>query len=414
MTTVRWRLGGLWQHPNFVKLWAAQLISLSGSQVSALAVPLTATLTLSATSTQMGIQNMLWTGGAFLAALFAGPWIDRISRRSILIGADLGRGVLAVSIPVAATIGILHIEQLYVVAFLFSVLTVFFDIAQMSFLPALIQKEHLVDGNSKLQASRSVVSIAGPNLAGVLVQLLTAPIAMIIDAVSFFCSAFLLRFIQVPEPAAKTNQGQQRLWKEMREGFQIVLRDPVLRSLAASSATVVFFLQVFFTLRVLYLVRDLDIAPVAIGVLSGIGSLAGFLGAVVAGKSARRFGRGPVIVGGMLLSGMGNLLLPLANGSAATILLFLGCGALLDGLGGPIYNINALSLRQTVTPDHMHGRVNATMRFLAISATPISAILSGVASDIVGVRLILMIAGIGQIFACLWIIYSPVWTLKRN
>ena len=409
MATTQTQPERLWRDSNFVKLWAAQTISLSGSQVSALAVPLTATITLHATATQLGIQNMLWTGGALLAALLAGPYVDRLPRRAVLIGADLGRGVFGLLVPLAALAGVLRMEVLYVVAFCFSVLSVLFDIAQASFLPTIIERERLVDGNSTLQASRSIVSVAGPSVAGAIVQVLTAPIAMVIDALSFFCSAGLQSLIRVAEPHTNHSTQRPRLWREIAAGFRLVLRDPVLRPIAASSATFVCFLQVFFALRILYLTREVGITPFTLGIIAAVGSSGSLLGVVFAGKAARRLGSGRVMIIGLLLSGLGNLLTPLAAGAFPLLVGLLMLGALLDGVGGPLYNITALSLRQTVTAPAIQGRVNATMRFLVIGATPLSALLSGLLAERIGICEVLTGAGIGMLAAFLWLLSPHVF-----
>jgi MFS family permease len=261
---------------------------------------LTAITILQATASQMGVQSMFWTGGSFLAALFAGPIVDRLPRRRILIGADIGRGLIITSVPFAAIVGVLSMEQMYVAALLFSVVTVVYDIASTSFLPELIERKRLVQGNSALQASRSVVTVAGPGIAGVVVQALTAPIAILIDAISYVLSACLVGLIRVPEPSHPSGKQQRAFWKEIGDGFGLVLRNPALRPLAATSATFVFFLQFFSVLRILYLTRTLGIGPATIGIISVVGSAGGFLGALLAARSARRLGLGPVLVGGVV------------------------------------------------------------------------------------------------------------------
>jgi MFS family permease len=386
------------------------LISLGGSQVTSLALPLTAITILHATASQMGVQSMFWTSGSFLAALFAGPIVDRLPRRRILIGADIGRGLIIASVPFAAIVGVLSMEQIYIVVLLFSVLTIVYDIANTSFLPELIQRKHLVEGNSALQASRSIMAVAGPGIAGVVVQAITAPIAILIDAISYVLSALLVGLIRVPEPSTPSGKEQRAFWKEIGDGFGLVLRNPVLRPLAATSATFVFFLQFFSVLRILYLTRALGIGPAAIGIISAVGSAGAFLGALLAARSARHLGLRPVMVGGVVLSGIGSLMTPLAAGVPIGVLLILMLGALLDGIGGTVYNINALSLRQAITHDEVQGRVNAAMRFFAIGTTPISALLSGMLGETIGVRTVLVIAGVGEILACLWLLLSDIRT----
>src|SRR5438105_11611746 len=194
------RPGGLWRHPEFVKLWTGQTISRFGSEISQLAIPLAAALVLDASPAQMGLLSAFEFAPFLLLSLFAGVWVDRVRRRPVLIVADIGRAVILGSIPVAAVLGVLRIEQLYVVGLLTGVLTVFFDVAYQAYLPVLVSREHLVEGNSKLEVSRSVAQILGPGVAGALVQIITAPFAVAIDAASFIASALCLLPIRSPEP----------------------------------------------------------------------------------------------------------------------------------------------------------------------------------------------------------------------
>src|SRR6266581_5807108 len=225
-------LSGLWRQPDFVRLWTGHTISRFGSEISQLAIPLTAALVLNASAFQMGLLGTFEFAPFLLLSLFAGVWVDRLRRQPILIVADIGRAVLLGSIPLAAVLGVLRIEQLYVVGVCTGVLTVFFDVADQSYLPALVSREHLVEGNSKLEVSRSVAQIAGPGVAGALVQLITAPMAVLVDALSFVASVISLLFIRVREPAPVRNDGPTgSIWSELREGLAVVLENPLLRSI---------------------------------------------------------------------------------------------------------------------------------------------------------------------------------------
>lgn len=396
----------LWHKPDFVKLWSAYVVSLAGAQVSGLAVPLTAVIALEATPSQMGVQSMCWTGGMVLAALVAGPWVDRLPRRRLMIAADIGRALLVTSVAVASVAGILTIEQLWIITFGVSALSVVFDVGSSSFLPSVLQRQDLVGGNSALEASRSVVSIAGPGAAGPLVQLLTAPIALLVDGVSYISSALFLGSLRVQEEKHEPS-ARKPMWREVGNGLRMVVRNPVLRALAGSSATVVFFLQFFITLQILYLTRSLDMTPAMIGVVAMIGGGSGFIAALLAASSARRFDSLRIMIGGLVLSALGGMMVPIATGSQPVILATLMFGAVLNGIGGPLYNINVTSIRQAVTPNAFLGRVNATMRFLVMAATPASALAAGFLAESMGVRPVLAMASGGQLLACLWLVRVP-------
>lgn len=404
----------MWQHRDFVKLWTAQMVSLGGSHISRLAMPLTAVVLLQASASEMGIIAALGACGSLLGALGAGPYVDRLPRRAVMVVVDLARALFCASIPLAAFSDHLCIEQLYIVSFLFGLFSVVFDVAYMAFLPTLVSHANLTQANSKLEASRSVVSLVGPGLAGMLVQAITAPVAVLLDGCSFLCSALFLRGITTAEAVPAVQQQRLGWWSEIRAGFRLVLDNRILCSIAGSSATFVFFLQIFSTLRMLYLTVNLGIEPMTLGIVSMIASLSALLGSCLAERSAQYFGVGAVVMGGLCLSGLGNLMVPLAGGSQMLILTLLLLGALLDGIGCPIYNINALSLRQKIIPNELQGRVNAIMRFLVIGLSPLSPLLAGLLGDMIGVRAVLVCAGIGQVLACLWFQFAPMAEPERS
>ena len=278
-----------------------------------LALPLTAILTLDATPAQLGILTAAATLPSLLVSLPAGAWVDRLRRRPVLIGADLGRALLLGSIPLAAVLGLLRIEYLYLVAALASALTVFFNVAADSYLPALIPRRQLVEGNSKLAASESLAQIAGPGVGGVLVQLITAPLAILVDAGSFLVSALCLRFIRTAEPAPPTGDQEQRIWHEIGEGLRLLAREPVLRAFAGCSGTLNGFGGIGDALFRLYALRHLAMSPALLGTIYALGSVAWLFGAVLVNRVTLRLGPGPTMLLGALLIGVANLLVPLAG-----------------------------------------------------------------------------------------------------
>ncbi|MDP9381925.1 MAG: MFS transporter [Chloroflexota bacterium] len=404
---------GLWRHGDFLRLWLAQTVSVFGTQITLVALPLAAVLALDASAAQVGILGAAERAPFLLFGLFAGVWVDRLRRRPIMIWADIGRALVLGSIPVAAVLGLLCIEQLYLVGFLAGVLTVCFDVAYQSYLPALVEREQLVEGNSKLEVSNSIASIAGPGIAGVLVQILTAPIAILADSLSYLGSALLLGLIRKPEPAPAP-RGEQRIWGEIGEGLGIVLRSPLLRAIAGCTGTSNLFSTGLFTVLVLYATRELGIEPAGYGlILAAIGPGA-LLGALLAARSARRFGIGPTISWSLLLSGVGLPLIPLASGPPTITVPLLAFVMFLLGLGGPIYNVNQVSLRQAITPARLLGRMNATMRFLVWGTMPVGSLLGGFLAEAIGLRQTMSVMVMGMLLAPLWVLLSPVRVLREQ
>ncbi|MGB7925000.1 MAG: MFS transporter, partial [Pyrinomonadaceae bacterium] len=256
---------GLWRHRDFLKLWGAHTTSVFGTQLASLAYSFTAVLTLQATPFQMGLLNATGSASAVLVGLFAGVIADRMRRRSLLIGTDLGRALLAATIPMAAALGVLRIGQLYIIRFLFGALSILAEVAHMAFLPSLVEREQLLEGNSKLSTTESVASIAGPSLSGVLVQLFTAPFAIIVDVVSFIFSALFIWTIRAPEPAPPRAVERPGVRAEIREGLEVVFGNPILRTLSQAIALHFLFVLAISTVFILYAVRELGIEPALLG-----------------------------------------------------------------------------------------------------------------------------------------------------
>lgn len=398
----------LWEHTDFLKLWTAQTISVFGDRFSELAIPLIAVLTLSATPGQMGILTAVTRAPFLLIGLFAGVWVDRLPRRPVLITGDLGRAVVLLSIPLAAALGGLSMLLLYAVGVLVGILTVFFDVAYQAYLPALVHRGQLVEGNSKLEATRSLAGLAGPSIAGVVIQLLSAPVAIVLDAISFVASGGLISLIRRRESAMERSvRGPVLL--QVREGLSVVLGNPLLRSIAGCTGTTNFFSSALFALYILFATRELNLGPAQIGVIFSIGGVTGLTGALTAGWVAHRLGVGRTIVGASLLFGLAQL--PVAAASAGTAWLLI-LSMMLVSFANPIYNINQVSLRQAITPHKLQGRMNATMRFLVWGTMPLGGILGGVLGTSLGLRAAIGVAAAGGLLAFLWVALSPVRTLQ--
>jgi MFS family permease len=410
-----WRRGP-WRRPDFARLWAGQSISVFGSLVSGTAIPFTAVLLLGATPWQMGLLNVARLLPGFLASPLAGVWVDRLPRRPILIGTDIGRAFLLLIIPVAYLLGGLGMAHLYAVAFLSSILTIFFDVAYQSYMPSLVDREDLVQGNSALTASASVAEVGAFSLAGWLVQVVGGPIAVLIDAVSFMVSAAFvgrIRTKETPPAPGKTEDGTPTgVRAEVAEGVRFVLRDPVLRSLAVALGCIECSWPMFGTVFLLYATKDLGFAPGVLGGIFAVGGAASFVGALAAGPVTRRFGVGAAMVGCVLVFGLGMAIVPLATGATLLSGALLVAQQLIVDPAATIYEINGVSLRQSLAPERMLGRVNAAMRFIGWGAMLAGSLLGGLLGGWIGVRATLVVAALLSMVAGAWLWASPVARLR--
>lgn len=400
----------LWRNAGFVTLLSGQTISLVGSEVSALALPLTAVLVLNANPAQMGILRAVEYAPAAIFGLFAGYWADRIRRRPVLILTDLGRGLLLGSIPLALYLGVHEMSYLYAIGFLIGVLTIFFSVAYQAYLPSLVRREHLVQANGTLEASRSTAGILGPGLAGTLVQLLSAPIAILADAASFVISATFMLFIREKEPAIPRRKS--RMWREIGAGLRFTFGHPLLRITLLTSGIVNLFSGILNAQSVLYMTRDLNITPLGIGGIFAASSVFGLLAAVLAGWIGGRLGIGRVLVASLLLLGIGWMSLPVAHGTPDVATLIVAVGASLGGIADGLYNVNAVSLRQLITPLSMQGRTAAAGRVVIWGAQPIGALAGGFLGVTLGLRYTLLITASGYLLAFLFGFFSPLRTLR--
>ena len=404
----------LWRHGDFLKLWSAQTISQFGSQITFLGLPIIAALVLDASPWQMGVLGAAEFAPFLLFGLFAGVWVDRLPRRPILIWSDVGRALVLLTIPLAALAGALRIEQLYAVGFLVGVGTVFFDVAYQSYLPSLVDRQQMVEGNSKLEIGRSVAQVSGPGVAGGLIELLTAPIALVVDSVSFLLSAAMLLLIRKPEPRPERSAEPRNVWQEIGEGLGVVLKSPLLRPIAFCTATSNLFSQIAFAVFVLFATRELGLDAGALGIAFSVGSVGALAGAAMAGRVAALLGVGPTIVAAIVFSGLGNLVVPLLAEPGSLALPVLAVGGLLTFAGGMLYNITQVSLRQAITPHRVQGRMNASMRFMVWGTIPIGALIGGFMGEQIGLRSTMLVGAIGGLSSGLWVLFSPVRALREQ
>ncbi|MCC5625294.1 MFS transporter [Nostoc sp. CHAB 5715] len=406
------QLKGLWQHSDFMKLWLGQTISLFGSAVTNLALPLTAALTLQATPAQMGLLKGAEFVPFLLIGLVVGVWVDRQRRRPILIAADLGRALLLGSVPIAAVFGLLRIEHLYLVAFGTGTLSVLASTASFAFVPTLIKREQLVEGNSKFAVSQTTSQTLGPGLAGILVQWLTAPVAIALDAVSFLLSAVLVLLIRAPEPVL-INSNKTNFWQELSEGAQVVLKNPLLRAIACCTSTLRMFTSVVETVYILYVTRTLGFSPAMVGFILATGAFGNLLGVLLTRRIERRLGLGRTIMGAAGIWGISYLFIPLTFNFNDVVILLLVTAAILSGLGDAVYQITQVSLRQALVPNRLQGRMTASLRFIIWSTVPVGAMLGGTLGESFGLQAALWIGAVGSSLAFLWVFCSPLRILRK-
>jgi len=396
--------------PDFRKLWIGQAISQIGSNITSVGLPLTAVLVLKASPVQMGFLSGVGVAAVPIFGLFAGAWVDRLRRRPILIAADLGRAVVLGIIPLEAMLHRLTIGDLYLVAVGSSILTVLFDVSYQAYLPSLIARENILTGNGRLALTESIAQIAGPGIAGILVQLITAPMAMLFDAGSFVCSAISVWLIRKRENMP-TRTLEPHNGREISEGLDASWRDPLLRALAGRKATSAFFLGFGSSLYILFTMRELGLTAALLGIIA-IGGTSGLFGAFLAEWLVRRFGFGRTFIGSAAVIEMAMLLIPLAHGSVAACSAFLIASQLGD-LAWPVYSISERSLRQAITPNHLLGRVNSSMHLLFHGVLPLGALAGGAIAQAVGMRQVLLVGAIGVLLSTMWLVFSPVRRLRE-
>ncbi len=399
---------GLWSHRDFVNLWLGQTISNFGSGITGIALPLTAVLVLAATPVQMGILGAVNGVSVLAVGLFAGVLVDRVRRRPLMLVTDLGRACILGTIPLAALLGVLGLWQLYIVAAVTGMLTVLFTVAHSAYLPSLIPQESLVEANSKLAMSDALAEISGPAVAGPLVQLISAPFALVFDALSFLFSAFCVRRIHRPESLPLAAEQRKSVWADLVEGLRVVLNDPLLRALAGSAGTFSLFGNFIGTLYVLYVIRQIGAPSIFVGFLVAAGGVSALYGAFMAERVVRRFGLGRTVGIALFMYGATGLLIPLAGGSVALAVSLLFLSQLLGDASVSIYLIAAATLQQSIVPANLLGRANASMQFFSLGLAPLGALLAGILGGIIGLRLTILIGVLGVMLAGTWLLLSPV------
>ena len=403
----------LWQNHAFVRVWSAASISIFGSLITRIALPLVAILTLGAGPIEVAVLRSIDLVAALFVGLVAGAWVDRLRRRPVLIWADLGRAILLGSIPVSFVLGTLVLWQLVAVAGLAAVLTTFFDAADNAYLPTIVERERLVEANSALAASGSVAEFAGFGISGFLVQLLTGPITILINAVTYLVSAVLLISVRRPEPPPPPRSEREPVLDEIRHGLRLVRHDPILRAFAGAQMLMSMLWGVFGATWFLFALDDLQISPAIVGVIAGVGGASSFIGALVATRSTRRWGVGPVAIGAMLLAALGNLLIPLAPaGLPLVAIAFLLWQQLVADSAVTVYDVTETSVRQSLVADRELGRVASTFQVASAAAQLVATIGAGLLAEAIGLRLTSFLAPLGGLLAAAILYWSPVRHLR--
>ncbi|HEY4461623.1 MAG TPA: MFS transporter [Streptosporangiaceae bacterium] len=396
------RLPALLREQSFRRYWNARTVSMFGDQVSAIALPLVASLTLHASAAQMGYLTAAVWAPSLLFSVQAGAWADRHGRRRpIMIAADLGRAGLLATIPVCAALHVLTLAQLYVVAFGAGTLSAVFTVCDPALFVALAPRDRYVEGQTLVYASRALSFLGGPSLGGLLVQVLTAPLAMVADALSFLGSAFFLARLQPAEPPPERRAGGPR-----GAGGRFIAGSPVVRAVLISAAVINFFDFVFVALFVLYVTRSLHVRPGLLGVILGAGAVGGVIGSVLTRPIAARIGIGWAYVAGCVIFPAPLVLVPMAGGRA--VLGFLFASEFVSGFGVMMLDISSGSIFAVAIPDRLRSRVNGAFQAVNYGTRPVGALAGGALGTLIGVRPALWIAAAGGLTGFLWLLPSPV------
>ncbi|WP_051801468.1 MFS transporter [Streptomyces sp. NRRL F-525] len=404
---------GLLREPDFGRLFAATALGQLGDRIIFLALPLVAIVALDADEFQVGLLTAMTTAGSLLVGLPAGAWVDRMRKRSVMISTDLTRALVLVTVPVAWWAGLLTVWWLYAVALVHGVLTVFFDVAYVSYLPHLVGRDNLVEGNAKLSAIRSVTSISGPGIAGPLVGWVGAPATLLVSAAGMAMSGLLAITIRKQEPQPERELGpseRSRLGRDIKEGLRFVLKYPALRAIMLSDAIFNLFLVMYQTMLLVFLERELGLDSAGIGlVLSGMGCGA-LLGALSATRVARWVGQGRVIWLASLVTCPLTVLMPLAHPGWSVCVAAAGLASL--SFGGVVRVVAQSSFQQALTPDRLLGRVSATARFVSWGGIPLGGLLGGTSGSVFGATATLWIGAAGMTVSVLPNFLSPLRTMR--
>ena len=395
----------LWKNTDFLNLWGSETISQFGSQISLLAIPLLAAVTLDATPLEMGILGAAGGFPRLILGFLAGPWVDRHRKRPIMVLTDVGRALVVLAIPVAALLDHLSIGLLLVVATLIGMMSVYFNTAYTAIIPVLVQRRQLGDANGKLMSSYSLAQTAGPAIAGTLISLLSAPVVMLVNCATYLWSAWFLRHIRKPEPPPPERARRHHFRQEILDGFRVLVASPILRATTTCSVAISLSGNIFLAVYVLYMTNDLHLSSSGIGLVYASGGIGSLLGTFVSSWFARKLGVGRTIVWSAIACGLLGMTVPLAilvPDHALPLIVFAECFQWMTLM---VHDVNRVSLRQALTPDHLQGRVSASTQALYGGAQTLGLLAGGVVGDLFGVQ-VALIVGIAGMFAASWFVWA--------
>ena len=396
------------ENETFRRFFAAHSISLLGDQIALIALPLTAVLVLDASAAEMGLLTAAGLFPYLLFSLHAGAWVDRRGeRRQKMIAADIGRALIVASVPIAYALDVLTIEQLFVTEFLVGSLAVVFSVSNPTLFISVVPREGYVEGQSLLNGTRAFSFVAGPTIGGLLVQAVTAPAALLLDACSYVFSALFLGSISPDEPPAEEAERGHVV-----AGLRFIARSAVMRSSLAATATVNFFNFVFWALFVLYVTRELDVPAGTLGLILGAGAVGGVIGSLVTGRISRWIGLGPAYVVGCVLFPLPLLLVPLASGPRWLVVLMLFFAEFWSGVGVMMLDISAGAIFAALIPDRLRSRVSGAYSFVNYGVRPLGSLVGGALGSTIGLRPTLWIGTIGALAGVLWLLPSPIPRLR--
>jgi len=404
--------GALWRDPRFATYWGGQTVSQLGDRISKLALPLIAVTMLHASPTVVGLLTAaVWAPN--LLSLVVGAWVDSQQRkRRLLIWADLLQAAVILSLPLAYHLGEVTLVHLFAVALLAGAGSVLYQTAYPTFFVSLVRRDQYLEANSLLSGTRSGSFIVGPALAGGLIQVLTAPVAVLLDGVSFLVSAVLIGRVQVDEVTRARDEQPERLLRRAADGMRFLVRHPYLKASLACATTINFFSFVVSALVILFASRTLGLPAGTICLAFGIGATGGLVGAVLASRVARRLGVGRTIAVGAVLFTAPLALLPLASGTVWTRAGVLGLVEFLSGMGVMLFDVNLNALQTAVTPDEMRSRVAGAFSSVNYGIRPLGAVVGGLCGQLIGVGPTMVAAAVGGSLSFLWLLRSPIITTR--
>ncbi len=402
----------LWRNADFLRYWFSQSVSRGGTEIATLALPLAAIYMFDASPNQLGVLNAAAFAPYLVLTLWAGVWIDRRRKRMVLVSADLARVLALAVVPLLAFAGILEIYHLYVVAFAMGLCAVLFDISGTAYLPSLIDKDHLLDGNSKLQATTVVSHSGGPALGGALVQFLGAPVTLLISAVGSLLSVVSLSTIRKPEAEPQRSAERRHIFAEIGESLRFIAGNKYLRFLTMRSGVNNLFFLARNTVLPLFVLDVLGLNSAALGAILGVGAIGALIGATISKKLGDRLGPGRAITVGYGVSSSVQILLPAAMGPPALALSMLFTMFFIGGMAMTVGNTNVATLTQMLIPKRQMGRVVAGMRTVTWGSMPLGALIGGALGTAIGIREALIVTATGFCLSAIWIALSPVAKLR--